>query len=317
MAWQGRRTTVVSPQDLVHVFVHIGKNALVAPGMLQNPAVKLWLGGIEPAWTLLDYESFNALRNPPSPGDGPIRLEANLTRDEIQQSSVARNALVLLRAAAIGPGLKLTATGNLGRGVVAEMVDAFVWPGFDRAYEFRLHKVVNEPDFMPLYFIRHAAETCKLLRKYKGHLRITPAGRRLLDDANVGAVQAILFHTVFWHLNLSYLGGGLHGAWPIADAGIVLWSLSVAATEWQSREHLTRASTVPINGVLEAEWDTGSMAMEARVLRPLAWFGLLEHRKSEPTGTPAEPTHVYRRTALFDRFLAFQVTLEIEGGVRH
>jgi hypothetical protein len=40
----------------------------------------------------------------------------------------------------------LTATGNLSRTGLAEMVDLFEWPDFDRAEAFRLHKVVNEPD---------------------------------------------------------------------------------------------------------------------------------------------------------------------------
>ena len=34
---------------------------MVAPGMLQTPSVLTWLGGIEPAWTLLDQDSFYAL----------------------------------------------------------------------------------------------------------------------------------------------------------------------------------------------------------------------------------------------------------------
>lgn len=285
--------------------------------MLQNPEVKQWLGGVEPAWMLLDLESFNALRRPPSPTGGPIRLAADLTSDEIQQSAVARNAIMLLRAASVGSGLKLTATGNLSRGVVAEMVDAFVWPEFDRAHEFRFHKVVNEPDYLPLYFVRHVAEATRLLRKHKGHLRITRAGRLLLEEANLGAVQAILFHTVFWHLNLSYLGGGLHGNWPLFDTGTVLWSLSVAADEWQTREHLTRLSTVPIIGVLEAKWNSGSTAVEARVLRPLWWFGLLEHRKHKVIGAPMASAHMYRKTAFFDRCLTFEVSLEVGGEVRH
>ena len=62
-------------------------------------------------------------------------------------------------------GLKLTATGNLSRTVVAEMVDLFEWPGFDKAEAFQLHKVVNEPDFLPLFFVRHVAEFAKLVRK--------------------------------------------------------------------------------------------------------------------------------------------------------
>ncbi|MGA7026537.1 MAG: hypothetical protein WB036_27685, partial [Pseudolabrys sp.] len=85
---------------------------MVAPGMLQNPSVKTWLAGVEPAWTLLDQASFTALHEPPSPMSGPIRLAADLTREEVEQSAVASNALILLRAAAADPGLKMTATGN-------------------------------------------------------------------------------------------------------------------------------------------------------------------------------------------------------------
>ena len=79
---------------------------MVAPGMLQNPSVKTWLAGVEPAWTLLDQASFAALREPPSPTAGPIRLAADLTQEEVQQSAVARNALILLRAAAAEPWIE-------------------------------------------------------------------------------------------------------------------------------------------------------------------------------------------------------------------
>ena len=297
----------------------IDARPVVAPGMLQNPSVQEWLGGIEPAWTLLDFASFNALHDAPSSAGAAIHLVANLTPEETQQSAVARNAITLLQAAAVGPGLKLTATGNLSRGTVAEMIEAFAWPGFDRAREFRLHKVINEPDFLPLFFVRHLAQAAKLLRKHKGHLRITPAGRRLLMDSNIGAVQAILFDMAFWHLELSYLGSGLHGNWPLYDAGLVLWCLSVAGSDWHTREHLTRVSTVPIIGVLDATWDTGSMAMEARVLWPLWWFGLLEYRQEAVHGQPTESGHIYRKTPLFDRFLGFDIVLDVglNDGKRH
>jgi hypothetical protein len=146
--------------------------------MLQNSSVRRWLGGVEPAWTLLDQASFAALRGPPPPTAGRIRLAADLTQEEVEQSAVARNALILLRAAAADPGLKMTATGNLSRGVVADMCDRFSWPEFDKAGAFQFHKVINEPDFLPLYFVRHIAQTGTLLRKHKGHLKISPAGRR-------------------------------------------------------------------------------------------------------------------------------------------
>ena len=121
--WLGATAIAIRPRS------HEGC-AVVAPGMLQNPSVKTWLGGVEPAWTLLDQASFAALHGPPSPMAGPIRLASDLTHEEVQQSAVARNALILLRAAAAGPGLKMTATGNLSRAVVAEMCDRFTWPEF-------------------------------------------------------------------------------------------------------------------------------------------------------------------------------------------
>jgi hypothetical protein len=91
-------------------------------------------------------ESLNALRREPSRDDRALRLANNLTAAEIAASAVTRNTLIFLRRAADGEGLKLTATGNLSRTGLAEMVDLFEWPDFDRAEAFRLHKVVNEPD---------------------------------------------------------------------------------------------------------------------------------------------------------------------------
>ena len=65
----------------------------------------------------------------------------------------------------------------------------------------------------------------------------------------------------------------------------MLWSLSVAATDWEPRERLSRLCTIPIIGMLdEPSWDKASFAMEAQILRPLLWFGLLEHREENPDG---------------------------------
>ena len=59
------------------------------------------------------------------------------------------------------------------------------------------------------------------------------------------------------------------------------------------------------------------MAMEARVLRPLWWFGLLEYRRVEVPGKRFEASHFYRKTPLFDRFLSFDIKLETAAGSRH
>lgn len=239
---------------------------MVNPGMLESSAVKDWLGGIEPAWTLLNLESFMALRATQSLDDGPIRFAVNLDVAEFNQSAITLNMIVLLGAAAEPPGLKLTATGNLSRSVVADMVEAFDWPNFNKEEQFKRHKVVNEYDFLPLYFLRHLAQFSKLINRRQGYLIATPFGRSMMKNENNNALQVMLFHTAFWKMDLSDLGRGLHDEWPQNFIGVSLWSLSVAADTWQTRERLTRLCTVPVNGVLKSNWDSGPYAMEAKIL---------------------------------------------------
>jgi len=94
---------------------------MVATDFLQDPQVRQWLEGIEPAWTLLTFDSLRALRREPSAGQSAIRIAADLSADEIAGSAVARNILILLRQAIERGGLPLTATGNLSRAAVADM----------------------------------------------------------------------------------------------------------------------------------------------------------------------------------------------------
>ena len=291
---------------------------MVLPGMLQNSVVRAWLGGVEPAWTMLDERSFDALRyTPPSTRGGPIQLAADLSVEELRKFPFATGVVALLRAGAQGDGLKLTATGNLSRAVVSEMIEHFLWPGFDRTEVFRFHKVVNEPDFFPLYLGRQLAESARLLRRSKGYLKLSQRGRGVLAEGNAPTLPALLFHLVMWEINPTDLGRSLHGRWPAADVGVVLWSLSVAAGDWQPPERLPRLCTIPPVAVTEATWDSGSSAMEARILQPLLWFGLLEHRREPKAGKAFADRQLYRKTELFDRFVVFDVTTEAEAAIRH
>src|SRR6185369_2907713 len=185
--------------------------------------------------------------------------------DMIASSPVAHNTLVILRRAIEGRGLALTATGNLSRAVVADMRKLMEWPNYDQTDAFRLHKVINEPDFLPLYVVRQLAEAATLVRPKRGKLVATSLDKSMLSPARQGSLLAILFHLAFWHMDLGYFGRGLLESWPQADAGVVLWSLSVCANDWQSAEKLTRLCTIPEPAML------GRMPypMEARILRPL------------------------------------------------
>jgi hypothetical protein len=287
---------------------------VVAPGFLANPKVRQWLNGVEPCWTLLEFDSYRALHDEPSARNQAIRLEPNLTQTDLSGSAATRNALLLLRRVADRGGLALTATGNLSRAVVAEMCEIIEWPDYDKQELFRFSKVINEPDFLPLHFVRLLGQATKLFRAQHGKLMSTRLGKSMLVEKRHGALQALLFHIALWHLNLGYFDRNPLDSWPQNDVGVVLWSLSASANDWLDRAILTRLCTIPVIGVLESTWDLGSSAMEARILRPLMWFGLLEYRSE--TGPGRVDRHLYRKTPLFDQFVKFNVQIE-KPATRH
>jgi hypothetical protein len=290
---------------------------MVAEDFLQDPQVRQWLDGVEPAWTLLSLDSLRALRQKPSAVQSTIRIANDLSTGEIAGSPVARNTLMLLRQAVERSGLSLTATGNLSRAVVAEMCKLVEWPDYDQAAVFQFNKVINEPDFLPLHVVRILAQAATLVRAQRGKLVATSLGKSMLSDARQGSLPAILFHIAFWRMDLEYFGRGLLGSWPQADIGIVLWSLSVSAGDWQTSEKLTRLCSIPEPATLTGAWDRSAYAMEARILRPLLWFGLLEYRSEKLPDSRFAARHYYRKAALFDRLLAFDVKMDFAVGPRH
>jgi hypothetical protein len=290
---------------------------MVAEDFLRDPQVRQWLGGVEPAWTLLTLESLRALRQKPSAVQAAIRIANDLNAGEIAGSPVARNTLILLRQAIERVGLPLTATGNLSRAVVAEMCKLIEWPDYNQADAFRFSKVINEPDFLPLHVVHQLAQAATLVRAQRGKLVTTPLGKSLLSDARQASLLAILFHLAFWHSDLGYFGRGLLGSWPQADAGIVLWSLSVCANDWQTSEQLTRLCTIPEPAMISGTWDRTPYAMEARILRPLLWFGLVEYHGEEIPDSRFAVRDCYRKTAMFDRLLSFHITTDTPSALRH
>src|SRR5262245_13973219 len=179
-----------------------------AEDFLQDPQIRGWLDGVEPAWTLLTFESLRALRREPSAVQTAIRIASDLSVGEIAGSPVARNTLILLRQAIERGGLPLTATGNLSRAVVAEMCKLFEWPDYDQANAFRLNKVINEPDFLPLHVVRQLAQAATLVSAQRGKLVATSLGKSMLSDAKQGSLLALLTH----------LASGTW-TWATSDAG--------------------------------------------------------------------------------------------------
>jgi hypothetical protein len=246
----------------------------------------------------------------------PIRLAADFTAAEIAASPAASHMLKLLRMADDADGLRLTASGNLTRAVVADFAAMLDWPGFDLALVSRFCRVVNEADVTPLHFLRIIAMRCGFLRKIRGRLVLANAGQQMLAPGAAAALQAIAFHAAFWRTNLGHFDRAPLPEWPQSHIGVVLWSLAAAAHSWQSNDRLVRLCAIPDDSVIDAPERFPSFALDIRVLRTLLWFGLMEVGETlEDCRPPARA--LFRKTPLYDRFLGFNVRLEDADAPRH
>jgi len=252
---------------------------------------------------LLTYESRCALHREPD-DDGRA-----LTISEETPSMLASNALTFLSH--VDSGTKLTNTGNLTRALVAKMAGAFVWPDFDLGEAFvRRHRIVNEPDFLPLHVVRIFCDRANLARVQGRQMRLTKKGQRLVAKPDVGKLNRLLFEAAFWNTNLAYFDGFPLSPWPQGQIGTILWCLSVAANDWQKPEYLVRLCATPVIGILEAEQDESGAIFDTRILRILFWFGLLEVEATPDEKWSFLNRRRYRKSPTFDAFFRFDVTLQ-------
>ena len=291
---------------------------MVKPGFLKNDGVVAWLGGIEPVWIHIDFDSYCRLQSWPEDARAAMLLETQLSVAEAQSSPIVGAMLALLRMAGDEAGAKLTTGGGLTRAVITPIAELCDGPAYDLALILSVTKVLNEADVWPAELLRHVATDLGFVRRRGRCLVLTAIGRTVLAADGNGDLLARLFETVFGRINLGNWDGYPVATWPQTDIGVIAWSLAHAALAWETPARLARLCTVPVIGVLEAEHDFAGHAFELRILRILALFGLLEARTDTALPNRLLPALTYRKSSLYDRFFAFDVTLEpIEAGMRH
>ena len=188
------------------------------------------------------------------------------------------------------------------------MREAMTWPGMEATEQYRAGKALREGDVWELHLLHRLVELAGLIEGRAVLCQLTPLGREMLEPGRRGALQALLLRHLYWHADLSQFvetfPRGLPGRWPQDDIGVILWGLSNVAGEWQSVDTLMGLTAVRDDSVARMHWNAEGSMFAGRVLGPLRWFGLLEYR-----GPPEIFEVGWRKTALFDRFMSFDVRL--------
>jgi len=187
------------------------------------------------------------------------------------------------------------------------------WPDYDQADVFRFNKVINERDFLPLHVVRTRAQAITLVRAQRGNLVATPLGKSMLSDERQGSLPAILFHITFWRMDLGYFGRALLGSWPQADAGVAPWSLSVCGNTGNQRE---------ADAIMQSRSRPFCQGLGKG--RPTPWRRKScgrccgsDYRSEKIPNSRFGARHYYRKTALFDRLLTFEVRMDLAESPSH
>lgn len=241
--------------------------------------------------------------------DSAIRLNPNLTQEEIEGARILVNARLFLGRVLEEDGIKATVTGNFTREFVEGMLDRMALPDGHADSVRAVNKIINEEDLFPLHVLRILLVMAGLVRRMKGVFRITKSGKELLSDSKTGDLFALLFFTMFRKFNLAYMSWGPEQGGIQETAAFALYQISRLANWWQNAETLASKLLLPtVVERLDPPDHPGRIRSlcESRFFLPLEEFGLLEHRELL---TEKKWPRVYevRKRTLFDRFLGFEV----------
>jgi len=243
--------------------------------------------------------------------NSPIQMADDLPYEDLKTVLFFDQCRQFLRLMDENRGAPLTATGNLNRAYVAQMIEKMDWL---RRYveplkRGGLFKVFDEGDVMPLGVIHGVCEYGKLIGKRKNRAFVTTKGRELCDDTQADRLYRLLFLTLFRDFGLDYISGYRETPLVQRTLAVILWRLQMVARDWIAADRLPLE--VFLTRVLEQARAVSTMSdMETTILRhevlePLVWFGLLESDQTEDEWYRLRAQPRFRKTPLFDRFLTF------------
>lgn len=190
--------------------------------------------------------------------------------------------------------------------------EEFQWPGYEPAELYAVNKVLNEPDFPPLFLIHEILLNARLIRHYKGQAKLTKAGSGMIG--RYGDLQVAL---------TEYMLRSPIGDDPQANA--VFWNLEhimrvigSRLTDWTTvgdfSELAIPTELFPTRGSHSGHFEA-CLFVAHEIVRPFSWLGLLEDGNLKQKYLVRLEERLVRKTALFDRFVRLIISTA-DGGRR-
>jgi hypothetical protein len=172
--------------------------------------------------------------------------------------------------------IELTKLGFFKRSFVHWAAASFDWPYYSEQDLFRMNKVLNEPDYLPLFVMHPLLLHTKIARHFKSTFRLTRAGTALIDrPGKILAAIAEPFLFEFNHTALSRHATSMQPTWMI-----VMNILNIEAENGLSRKRAGELIFPKIDP--PGSFDMRASDAYISVLRPLCWLGfLIEHRHAD------------------------------------
>lgn len=231
-----------------------------------------------------------------------ILLELRLTVSDLRGSPLCVNGMKLLEYAQINDGIALTKSmANFNRKCVEWAAEEFQWPGYEPRELYAVTKVLNEPDFPPLFALHSMMGNSRLMRHLKGRAVLTKAGRAILGQH--ATLQAKMFDRAFFDSDPYGVDARVieAGLWDIRHIlGVVGNRLGSWVSVADFAGWCVPFDRFPTTGPLGVRHNA-ALYVFFNAVRPLSWLGLLEtptHR-----GNAALEDRQVRKTPLFDKFV--------------
>jgi hypothetical protein len=190
--------------------------------------------------------------------------------DPVAHSPLVRGLVLSMSYADAHGAIGLTQSGAMNRKFVHWAADRFDWPGHSRDELFAMNKVLNEIDMPPLWPVHDLLLHLKLMRRYKGTLRLTKRGRALMERPGaLFDLAAPLYLYRYVHDDRAQERGGVLGNWRV-----FLNVINIEARTGCTTAHLMKA----LYGWAEddryaPEYQEIRFSLKSCVIRPLCWLG--------------------------------------------